>query len=457
VDVVHSHDVLSGRGVNISQHPGNERFRALVNTRSDDEYCADYSTSEKRAVAREIIAHIHGLDPPGRFLKRSAGRGHPRVSTKSLEGPWIELTMDEAVKKTCQALRDCNRQDRTGYASSVPVPEDVKENSVRLTQSGLTLKEQAQQAAAKAKAKREAEEVAERSGVAALVQHAVASSVSGSSSLLPPTTGSARVDTISPSIENAAQWLKRQRTDLEGSSSHTALTGDHEPASDRVYSGVTPSSSVRPIDRRMDQQLGKTESQLPMFDSFFATHAAVYSPHVAPPTGGPDGSYPYVDRGVYSTAMAAHTFQIPAPSSALPFDPAHLKYQQQQHHHPQFSGDDSLEPLHLAATTMAAMAPPLSHHQHPYQAGEVQLHHQQEQHHPHHHPTRDHSHHASAVELQVGGDVQHHHHHSNVDVEIHLAGQDDSNDLRLSPVQFRSDEDQDEYDPRHNPFSDDQT
>ena len=32
---VTDHDVLCGRGVNISQHPGNERFRALVNTRQD--------------------------------------------------------------------------------------------------------------------------------------------------------------------------------------------------------------------------------------------------------------------------------------------------------------------------------------------------------------------------------------------------------------------------------------
>ena len=63
-------DVLCGRGVNIASHPGNERFRTLITTRSDAQYCEIYTATEKRAVAEEIVRHIASLDPPGRFLKR---------------------------------------------------------------------------------------------------------------------------------------------------------------------------------------------------------------------------------------------------------------------------------------------------------------------------------------------------------------------------------------------------
>lgn len=78
--IVHDHDVLSGRGVNISGHPGNQRYRTLILTRKDGDYCEKYTTSEKRAVAEEIIKHIHSLDPPGRFLKREVGGRGAEVS-----------------------------------------------------------------------------------------------------------------------------------------------------------------------------------------------------------------------------------------------------------------------------------------------------------------------------------------------------------------------------------------
>ena len=141
---VHDNDVLSGRGVNIAHHPGNKRFRTLITSRQDDAYCTTYSASEKRAVAMEIIKHIQSLDPPGRFLRRE-GRG--QVS-RGLNGPWDVLTDKECVKKTCQALRDCNRTDRTGYAVGVDIPEDVARNKAELDASGLTKKEQATAAAA---------------------------------------------------------------------------------------------------------------------------------------------------------------------------------------------------------------------------------------------------------------------------------------------------------------------
>lgn len=148
IRAVHVHDVLNGRGVNIAQHPGNERFRALVNTRYDESYCSTFSTSEKRALAKEIIDHINSLDPPGRFLKRN-GKSH---SSRGLTGPWEELTPKEVLKKTCQALRDCNRTDRTGYAAAVSAPQDVVQNAQERSRLGLTLKQHAAAAVARSNA-----------------------------------------------------------------------------------------------------------------------------------------------------------------------------------------------------------------------------------------------------------------------------------------------------------------
>jgi len=141
--IVHEHDVLAGRGVNIAQHPGNQRFRTLISTYKDKAYCTTYTAQEKRAVAKEIIGHIITLDPPGRFLKRE-GRGH---ISRGLSGPWEVLSERDCIKKTCQALRDCNRLDRSGYAEGVSRPEDVQEVAKVVQHSGKSVKQRAKDAA----------------------------------------------------------------------------------------------------------------------------------------------------------------------------------------------------------------------------------------------------------------------------------------------------------------------
>lgn len=129
-------DVFSGRGVSISQHAGNERFRALVLARYDADYCNKYTTVEKKAIAEEIVDHINSLDPPGRFLKRTP---KDRNSKSGSKGEWREIPRTDAIKKTCQALRDCNRRDRTGYGANVlmsgNLPPDVAE--VRQTHASV--------------------------------------------------------------------------------------------------------------------------------------------------------------------------------------------------------------------------------------------------------------------------------------------------------------------------------
>lgn len=130
---VHANDVLNGRGVKIAQHEGNLRFRSLVKQMYDKDYCESFSSSEKKALAWKIIDHIKKkLKPPGRFLKKDGQ-----------DGPWIELTKAETEKKTKQALRDCSRPDREGYAKLVKPPQDVDKVDRDRKRSGLSLQEYA--------------------------------------------------------------------------------------------------------------------------------------------------------------------------------------------------------------------------------------------------------------------------------------------------------------------------
>lgn len=194
--IPNEHDILCGRGVNIAQHAGNERFRALVQARHDADYCHSYTTSEKRAVAEDIINHLRQLVPPGRFLKRP-GRSK---NSRGLDGPWEELSEKEAIKKTCQALRDCNRQDRSGYANSVHVPQDVQYYEQLRSQTGMTNKQFAQLGAAKAK--KDAEEAADVAGKRSRSHLELASA----------SPFECNWESISPSVHDAAEWLKRQKT-----------------------------------------------------------------------------------------------------------------------------------------------------------------------------------------------------------------------------------------------------
>jgi len=88
-------DVLFGRGVATNRHPGNEKFRAIVNQHVDV-----YLTSTKKQktmISRSIVNKVHTeLDPPGRFLEKNTKTG----------GVWQEVNIKRALEKTAQALRD---------------------------------------------------------------------------------------------------------------------------------------------------------------------------------------------------------------------------------------------------------------------------------------------------------------------------------------------------------------
>jgi hypothetical protein len=90
----HAHDVLCGRGGNINSHPGNERFRTLVDKRKRVYLTARFKR-EKRLIASSIVSEIRTLKPAGRFL-----------SQDKKSGLWKDIGDEKARDKTSQALRE---------------------------------------------------------------------------------------------------------------------------------------------------------------------------------------------------------------------------------------------------------------------------------------------------------------------------------------------------------------
>jgi len=90
----HDNDVLCGRGGSINSHPGNERFRQLVEKRKRVYLTARFKR-EKRLIANSILSEIRSLKPPGRFLAKDTKAGN-----------WRDIGNEKARDKTSQALRE---------------------------------------------------------------------------------------------------------------------------------------------------------------------------------------------------------------------------------------------------------------------------------------------------------------------------------------------------------------
>lgn len=85
-------DVLCGRGGSINSHPGNEKFRTLVEKRKRVYLTARFKR-EKRLIASSIVNEIRASK--GRFLSRDAKTGL-----------WKDIGDEKARDKTSQALRE---------------------------------------------------------------------------------------------------------------------------------------------------------------------------------------------------------------------------------------------------------------------------------------------------------------------------------------------------------------
>lgn len=91
--ILHAADVLAGRGGKTNAHPGNKLYRTLVK-QNRSSYQSLKSNAHKQLLAESIIISIKNRG--GRFLKRYGKECNL----------WIELSYEDALTKTTQALRE---------------------------------------------------------------------------------------------------------------------------------------------------------------------------------------------------------------------------------------------------------------------------------------------------------------------------------------------------------------
>lgn len=87
------HDVMYGRGANTNIHPGNKKFRNMVENQK--KRYVNSTKCEKGVIASEILQQWRQLSPPGRFLKKNEDTGN-----------WDDVGNVMARDKTIQRLRE---------------------------------------------------------------------------------------------------------------------------------------------------------------------------------------------------------------------------------------------------------------------------------------------------------------------------------------------------------------
>lgn len=105
---VDDRDVLCGRHQRSVMHPGNKRFRAIV-----QKYCEQYQSTprrlEKASITNEVISIVHNQQG-GRFLKEVEEFAPPSF--------WVPLTHAEIHEKVSHALRSTKVKSRMSFMSS---------------------------------------------------------------------------------------------------------------------------------------------------------------------------------------------------------------------------------------------------------------------------------------------------------------------------------------------------
>lgn len=91
-------DILLGRGKAAMKHPGNIRYKFLIEEH-EDRY-ENTPKANKTLIAEEILQTLKGSDDHGRFLKLEKGRG------------WMEVDDVAAREKISMSFRDRRQQSR---------------------------------------------------------------------------------------------------------------------------------------------------------------------------------------------------------------------------------------------------------------------------------------------------------------------------------------------------------
>jgi hypothetical protein len=159
--------------------------------------------------------------------------------------------METSMQARREALRDANRDDRSGYAVAIPAPEDVKQHIDLITQEGLTKQQFAKRAAAEIAAKTET-----------LALPATGQRTRERHEELPRLEDTTSLSFSPPTFSNTetTEWMKRPRL---------------ESVSLAPLPSVTPSTAVRPGSLFDDEEDGK----MPARHHFFHADAMTTDDH----------------------------------------------------------------------------------------------------------------------------------------------------------------------------------
>lgn len=130
VTEIHDHDVLCGRGAGITKHPGNIRWRGLIQS-SQAQYIS-LPRNQRPIISESIVLAVRSLQPPGRFLAKD---------------PFSEFYHDigdeKATEKTAQAMRDSKKNSNLSPPRQTPVVTAMP-TIPTMVSSSLSWNEQAQ-------------------------------------------------------------------------------------------------------------------------------------------------------------------------------------------------------------------------------------------------------------------------------------------------------------------------
>ena len=118
------YDILYGRGLFIQSHPGNKRFRKVVQNRKT-QYAMMTKTEDKNAVAIQVLQDIKMLSPPSRFLVR-------RNDADSSSDEWSVVQNESSIlNKIKQNLRENPAKNTIARSKSTKERQEEKGDTPR--------------------------------------------------------------------------------------------------------------------------------------------------------------------------------------------------------------------------------------------------------------------------------------------------------------------------------------
>jgi len=106
-------DVLCGRDKHATTHPGNRRFRSIIQSNCE-RYQMAQKRSEKSQISVEVISAVH--EAGGRFLRFDEDLAC-----------WVEVQKEDVKDKISHALRSARVPKRTPGRSTMTPEDEVEE------------------------------------------------------------------------------------------------------------------------------------------------------------------------------------------------------------------------------------------------------------------------------------------------------------------------------------------